>query len=326
MLDERSRVRAVTDVTKAQKGVLPASSFPQGLEETSPHQGSFPIPTIPAAPTTSFSQLEIPIRRRTTGLLPTTDARLQTTSLREPIFISGNGKKRASTATTPKGRRLVVHATVTIFLVAIVAGALIAVLPTGSGEAKSGSFFQPIVNMITSKRSDTALIASQAATATAVTQDGYDAGNQSYAGVSSGPANTTTGTSSTGGSMPVDSGIGANLDRFFYGQCTYWANMRYGELSGHYVPWLGNADAWAGQAAAYGWHVSSEPNPNGPSIVVLADGVQGAGWYGHVAVVEQGEPTANNGVLTSNWNWNGGWATESWVTFYAGPGVTFVWY
>jgi surface antigen len=53
---------------------------------------------------------------------------------------------------------------------------------------------------------------------------------------------------------------------------------------------------------------------------------QGAGPFGHVAVVEQGMASANNGVLTSNWNWNGGWATESWVTFYAGPGVSFVWY
>src|SRR5579875_4034264 len=152
MLDERSRVRPVTDVVKAQEGTLPASSFPQGLEETSPHQVSFPTPTA------SFSQLEIPIKTRTSGLLPTTDARLQTTSLREPIFISGNGKKRTGTTPAPRRRRLVVHATVTIFLIAIVAGALIAVLPTGSGEAKSGSFFQPIVNMITSKKSDTALI------------------------------------------------------------------------------------------------------------------------------------------------------------------------
>jgi surface antigen len=319
MLDERSREQAMTDVTKAQESVLPASVSPHGLGETSPQQVAFPTPTA------SFSQLEIPIRTRTTGLLADTDTKLQTTSLREPIFISGNGKKRVSATQAPQKRRLFVHATVTILLVAIVAGALIAVLPTGSSDAKSGSLFQPIMNMITSKKSNTALIASQAATATAVTQDGYDAGNQAYAGVQSGPANTTSSSSSSStGSMPVDSG--ADLDRFFYGQCTYWANMRYGELTGHYVPWLGNAYQWSSQAAAYGWVVSSEPNPNGPSIIVLQPGVQYAGSYGHVAVVEQGEASADNGVLTSNWNWDGEWATESWVTFYSGPGVSFIWY
>jgi surface antigen len=313
MLDERSREWAVTDVTTAEDGMVSASSSEQRVGETSLQQVAFPTPT---------ASLQIPIRTRTSGLLPSTDARLQTTSLREPLFISGNGKKRSVATQIPQKRRVVVHATVAILLVAILAGALIAVLPTGPGQAKSGSLFSPVMSMITSKKGDTALITSQAATATAVTQDGYDAGNQSYAGVQTG-----TGTGSTsGGSMPIDNGAGANLNRFFYGQCTYWANMRYGALTGHYVPWLGNADEWSYQASAYGWVVSSEPNPNGPSIVVLQPYTQGAGQFGHVAVVEQGMASANNGVLTSNWNWNGGWATESWVTFYAGPGVSFVWY
>ena len=71
--------------------------------------------------------------------------------------------------------------------------------------------------------------------------------------------------------------------------------MRYEELTGHFVPWLGNADEWACQAAAYGWVTSTVPNPNGPSIIVLAPGVQGAGSYGHVAVVETGVTNYANG-------------------------------
>jgi surface antigen len=102
--------------------------------------------------------------------------------------------------------------------------------------------------------------------------------------------------------------------------------MRYQQLTGHYVPWLGNAYQWAYQAPAYGWVISPTPNPNGPSIIVIGPGTQGAGWYGHVAVVETGVADASNGVLTSNWNWNGHWASQDWVRFYPGPGIHFVWY
>jgi surface antigen len=219
----------------------------------------------------------------------------------------------------PKGRRsMMVNVGVAVVLVAVVLAALVAVLPTGTGQAGTGFFqiFNPSSSVVKSTKTNTALIAAQAATATAVTQDGYDAGAATYAGVPSGPTTSVP---------PSDVG---NLNRFFYGQCTYWANMRYHELTGHWVPWLGNAGDWAYQASAYGWQTSAYPNPNGPSIIVLAPGVQGAGSYGHVAVVETGvsAAAAANGVSTSNWNWNGNWAKESWWTFYPGSGVTFVWY
>jgi surface antigen len=253
-------------------------------------------------------------------MMPGTMSNLPLTQpLRTPVLIPATGKKSTRTMLAPQGRRVVINIGMSVVLVAVILGALIAVLPVGNGEASGlAKIFNPSLSMVTSKQNSTALIAAQAATATAVTQDGFDAGNQTYAGV------TTSSTTST--LSPSDAG---SLDRFFYGQCTYWANMRYHQLTGHWVPWLGNAGDWAYQASAYGWVTSGVPNPNGPSIIVLAPGTQGAGAYGHVAVVETGVTNYANGVLTSDWNWTGnggGWATESWVTFYPGAGVTFVWF
>lgn len=253
------------------------------------------------------------------SMMPGTALKDTTTSMRIPVYVPGSSEKSAG-ARPPKTRRAtVVNIGVCVLLVAILLGTLIAVLPAGTGQASGlQKIFNPSTNVITSKKSDTALIAAQAATATAVTQDGYDAGNQAYNGVQSGPAYTTS-------IAPQDAG---SLNRFFYGQCTYWANMRYHQLTGHWVPWLGNAYQWAYQAPNYGWQTSSYPNPNGPSIIVLAPYTQGAGGYGHVAVVETGvsAAAAAKGVVTSNWNWNGHWAAEDWVTFYPGAGVTFIWY
>lgn len=243
----------------------------------------------------------------------------QTQPLRAPILIAATGKKSTKTMRPPKGRRIVINIGMAVALFAVLVGVLVAVLPAGNGEASGlAKLFNPSTSMITSKQNSTALIAAQAATATAVTQDGYDAGDQTYAGVTSATTASNPPTIS-----PSDAG---SLDRFFYGQCTYWANMRYHELTGHWVPWLGNADAWAYQAPAYGWQTSSVPNPDGPSIIVLQPDTQGAGSYGHVAVVETGVTDYSNGISTSNWNWNDEWATETWVTFYVGPGVTFIWY
>ncbi|MGH2509087.1 MAG: CHAP domain-containing protein, partial [Ktedonobacteraceae bacterium] len=93
-----------------------------------------------------------------------------------------------------------------------------------------------------------------------------------------------------------------------FGQCTYWANLRYHELTGYWVPWTGNAAQWVASARATpGWYVSRGPQV--PSIIVLMPGVQGAGRYGHVAVVEGINPDGS--VRTSNMNWynnGGGWS------------------
>jgi surface antigen len=200
----------------------------------------------------------------------------------------------------------VVHIAVITVLVFIVLITLIAVVPTGNEAA---SRFNPFISFMHFAKNDsrnTFLLPQQAATATAVTQDGFDPGSGTYAGVQGAPSDIGGG--------------GAN--RFFYGQCTYWANMRYHELTGHWVSWLGNAAQWYYGAMSSGWVVSDSPHLY--SIIVLQPGVQEAGWYGHVAVVEK--ISSDGSVLTSNWNWQGSWGRETWVTFRPGPGVSFVWY
>ncbi len=146
----------------------------------------------------------------------------------------------------------------------------------------------------------------QAATATAIAhQDGYD---QS--------ANNNGGTLYTGS--------GVTPDRFSFGQCTYYADLEYHNLTNHWVEWIGNANQWANGAIAAGWNVSSTPHV--PSIIVLQSGVQGAGYFGHVAVVER--INADGSVYTANMNWydGGGWDRVSYWTFRPGPGVLFVWH
>ncbi len=236
---------------------------------------------------------------------------------RKPLIIPGSQQRQVERPHPPVARRMVVHVAVSVLLLFTVVGVLIAVLPVGT-DAKEMNSFLPIMHLNPSKSNSTVLIAAQAATATAVTVDGYDpGGHQVYAGVQSAPSSLTSSFSAS------DAG---NLSRFFYGQCTYWANMRYRQLTGHWISWLGNAYQWAYAAPASGWVISSQPNPNGPSIVVLAPYTQGAGSFGHVAVVENAASSPSDGVMTSNWNWLGRWATLDWVRFYPGPGVSFLWY
>jgi surface antigen len=159
----------------------------------------------------------------------------------------------------------------------------------------------------TDPNSNSYLVA-QAATATAIVrQDGYD----------------QSGGSNSGGTLYTGSGV--TPDRFSFGQCTYFADREYYRLTGHYVDWIGNAYQWYyGAKSAPGWIVSSTPHVY--SIIVLQPYVQGAGYYGHVAVVER--INSDGSVYTANMNWyaNGGWDRVSYWTFTPGPGVTFVWH
>ena len=62
-------------------------------------------------------------------------------------------------------------------------------------------------------------------------------------------------------------------NRMLGGQCTWYiANRRY-------IPWLGNAWEWFGQAQAYGWAIGQTPRVNAIEVAWLT------GW-GHVAWVE----------------------------------------
>jgi N-acetylmuramoyl-L-alanine amidase len=109
---------------------------------------------------------------------------------------------------------------------------------------------------------------------------------------------------------------------FSYAQCTWWANQRYHQLHGIYVPWTinSNAWAWANRARDFHWVVSSYPTVG--DIVDLQPWVQGAYGLGHVAVVER--VLGNGHVIASTMNWgvHPGWVT--YVEYAPGPGVSFI--
>jgi surface antigen len=109
---------------------------------------------------------------------------------------------------------------------------------------------------------------------------------------------------------------------FPYPACTWWANNRYHQLHGAYVPWHTQSDAWQWTARAYqfGWQVSSRPSWG--AIINLQPWVQGAYGSGHVAVVEQ---VYNDGsVVASNSSWGGNPYQITYVHFRPGSGVTFI--
>jgi len=219
-----------------------------------------------------------------------------TTSLRQPVVIRGTGKKSAGLKRPPQGRRWVVQLAVTTLILLITITTLLTVVPINNEGDHLFNPIQSISYLVQVTGGNPNLIAQQAATATAVTrQDGYDPG-------------------STGN---------PNGDGFPYGQCTYWADYRYHQVTGFYVPWSGDAYTWASGARQFGWNVSSKPHLH--AILVLQPGVQGAGWLGHVAFVEK--VNSDGSVNASNMNWyaNGGWGHVSYWTFSPGSGVSFVW-
>jgi surface antigen len=228
-----------------------------------------------------------------------------TTSARQPVVIPATEKRRGTSKLEPPEpprkrhwRQIVVSGVIAV----IILGTLLSVVPVDKAGDHLFNPFQPISNLIPSTGGNPSSLAQQDATATVTHQDGYDPGT----GVVLAP--------------------GSASDHFAFGQCTYYASMRYHQLTGYWVPWLGNAYQWSYAASAFGWIVSSKPRV--PSIIVLQPGVQYAGWYGHVAIVESINPDGS--VSTSNWNWygpgGGGWARLSVVTFHPGPGVSFVWH
>jgi surface antigen len=141
-----------------------------------------------------------------------------------------------------------------------------------------------------------------------VNNGGYSSPPVSHAPVSPSPANYNA---------PIGSG-----NVFPYGTCTWWANQRYFQLHGVYVPWRTQSDAWEWTARAYqfGWHVSSAPSVG--SIIDLQPWVEGAYGGGHVAVVEKILPGGH--VIASNMSWGAYPWQVTYVQFAPGPGVTFI--
>ena len=272
------------------------------LDYTPPPTMTGPLATPTSSPGTTRTLPEVQ-----TGALPTPFPRHTTTSLRQPIVIRGNGKKKPGVTRPPKGRRWVISAAVVCLMMLISIGTAMAVAPAGNESGQGFNPFQFVSNLVQSSSSNPNLVAQQAATATAVSHPG------------SGSYNPPSGGPYYGGN-----GGSGGLNRFAYGQCTYWANMRYHQLTGYWIPWLGNAYQWVAGAQASGWVVSSTPKV--PSIIALQPGVQGASGLGHVAIVER--INKDGSVYTSNYNWyaGGGWGILSYYTFYPGPGVSFLWH
>ncbi len=109
---------------------------------------------------------------------------------------------------------------------------------------------------------------------------------------------------------------------FPQGQCTWWANQRYFQLHGVYVPWMSQSDAWQWQARASDFHWQVSGTPNVGDIMDLQPWVEGAYGLGHVAVVER--VLSNGDVIASNLNWGASpWQVTD-VEFTPGPGVAFI--
>jgi surface antigen len=279
----------------------PGVSGPVANPVTSPGTtSSLPGPTTSPGVTRGLPDLH-------TGTLTPLSSRSSTTSLRQPVVIRAAHKNRARTIRPPKGRKWVISISAISLLFVITIGTAFAVSPLGNEHGSALGPLQFVANLVHNTGNNPSLVA-QMATATAVTQ-----------------TNVVNSTSSNSGSPLSPPIAGGGLNRFAFGECTYWADLRYHQLTGYWVPWLGNAYQWAAGAAASGWVVSSTPRV--PSIIVLQPGVQGAFGVGHVAVVER--INSDGSVYTSNMNMyanGGGWDIVSYATFTPGPGVSFVWY
>jgi surface antigen len=117
-------------------------------------------------------------------------------------------------------------------------------------------------------------------------------------------------------------GAAGSSNSFPFGQCTWWADQRYYQLHGIFVPWRTNAIAanWVDRARQFGWHVSKTPTVG--SIMVLQPGIQGAYSAGHVGVVEH--LLHNGSVIASSMNWGTNPRMVTDYTFHPGPGVAFI--
>jgi len=329
---EDDKVSIITDGFEKQEELIEQLPFPdvapspflsivQTAEETTTPVGS---KNEKAAPITVAEPTSQPWQSREIDATPAT-RHVQRSNPARTVVIPATGKKSAGTMRAPKGRSRVIHLGVCVALVAILFSVLMAVLPADTQGHSSGGLFQPLMRMIASRKNDTALIAAQAATATAVTQDGYEyngaGGSHPFAGVNT---NITPVSIPAPAAAPASSTVfnGNFANPFSPGQCTWWADYRYHELTGFAIPWTGNASAWAYNAPGFsGWAVSDSPRV--PSIIVLQPGVQYASGWGHVAIVER--INSDGSVYTSNYNVLG-WGVLSYSTYRPMPGVSFVYH
>lgn len=300
---------------------LPATNSQLDLRDTAilpaPLSPPPPVPALPPRSPRITRQLSNP---GMTGQLSNPGTMLSQSGLaadgeesaesRRPVVIKGEMKKRLApplSSRSRKKRRLLVSVSGVLMLVVVTAFALLSASPLGRGIGLNFSAPSTGANLVAGNGRSLSLVSQATATAVSHQQtDGYDPYSNGTVTISDGSGSLN---------WPV-------------GQCTYWANYRYHELTGYWVSWTGNAAQWVEGARAAGWTVSTTPHI--PSILVLMPYVQGAWGYGHVAVVENiMDQTSPVQVRTSNMNWwvnGGGWDIESTADFTVGPGVYFVWH
>lgn len=283
----------------SQDGGMELSNNQCDVPEKSSRQLTLFSPPLPARqmpPTTGL--LSGPLDQKTGAVQP-----------RSPMVIKGGMKKLAPVPpprAPHKKHRLLVSLLGVSMLLIIICLTFFSASPLGQ---ELGFGFNPLQvgsNLIRNANDGSSLIAQ--ATATAIYyrhNDGYDPSSHNGQYVTNGAGSLN---------WPL-------------GQCTYWANYEYHLMTGYWVSWTGNANQWVAGAQTAGWQVSTTPRV--PSIIVLMPYVQGAGGYGHVAVVVSIIANSNPvTVLTSNMNWyagGGGWNKVSYANFTVGPGVYFVW-
>src|SRR5258708_6498643 len=280
----------------------PGVSGPLAHPGTSPGTtSSLPGPTTSPGVTRGLPDLH-------TGTLTPLSNRSSTTSLRQPVVIRPTHKKGSGTLRPPIGRKWVISISAISLLFVITLGTAFAVSPLGSEHGSALGPLQFVANLVHNNGNNPSLVA-QMATATASTQD---------------VVNPTSSSSNSRSPLPPPIVTGT-LNHFALGECTYWADLRYHQWTGYWVPGTRNAYQWTPGAEAPACLLPS--SPKSPSIIVLQPGVQGAYGVGHVAVVER--INSDGSVYTSNMNNysnGGGWDIVSYATYYPGPGVSFVWY
>jgi N-acetylmuramoyl-L-alanine amidase len=141
-------------------------------------------------------------------------------------------------------------------------------------------------------------------------------------GRSLGRSTSTTRLSAYSATLFMKRATVGNGNPFPYPACTWWADQRYYQMHGTYVPWRTNAMAWQWTARAYqfGWHVSTRPSAG--SIVNMQPWVQGAYGAGHVAVVER--VLSNGSVIASSMSWGANPYAVVDIQVHPGSGITFI--
>src|SRR5260221_3206369 len=191
----------------------PGVSGPLAHPGTSPGTtSSLPGPTTSPGVTRGLPDLR-------TGTLTPLSSRSSTTSLRQPVVIRPTHKKGSGTLRPPIGRKWVISISAISLLFVITLGTAFAVSPLGSEHGSASGPLQFVANLVHNNGSNPSLVA-QMATATASTQTDV--------------VTPTSSNSNSGSPLPPPmAGGGPNGSSF--GQCTYWADIRYPPLAGGWV-------------------------------------------------------------------------------------------